>query len=112
MGTRFHFARWLPWALALTLLPAAIIAFPGTSLNWTARLPPAETGREASPPATAPSRSVADLASRPDTAQPINTTLPASRRNERKISDDQQRRLMMYLILRSATGRYPFAILR
>src|SRR5690348_8529982 len=98
MGTRFHLARWLPWALALALLPAAIIAFPGPLLNRTARLPSAETRPEASLPTTAPSRSLADLASRPDTAQPVNTTLSASRRNERKISDDQQRRLMMYLI--------------
>jgi hypothetical protein len=112
MGTRFRVVRLLPWALLLALLPAAIVAFPGSPLNWTSRSRPAPTTREASPSLAAPSRVPTDLASRTDHAQPASNAQPAARRNERTISDDEQRRLMMYLILRSATGRYPFAILR
>jgi hypothetical protein len=112
MGTRFRFVRWLPWALTLALLPATIVTFPGAPLNWTSLLRPAATDDETSPSATQPSQPAADLASRPGAAQPANNALRANRRNDRKIDDDQQRRLMMYLILRSATGRYPFAILR
>ncbi|MBV8652448.1 MAG: hypothetical protein JO255_13355, partial [Alphaproteobacteria bacterium] len=49
MGTRFRFVRWLPWALALALLPATIVTFPGASLNWTSLLQPVATGDETSP---------------------------------------------------------------
>jgi hypothetical protein len=97
MGTRFRAVRLVPWGLALALLPLAILALPGARSSWENRSP--------APPLFGPSNIAADPAPSPPDAQ------PAASRKEQP-GDDAQRRLMMYLILRSATGRYPFALLR
>jgi hypothetical protein len=99
MGARSRFVRLLPWVLALALLPFILSALPGATSHDPA---PALTGLSRNGPPTIAD----DAASRLAGAQPISS------RQERPISDDEQRRLMMYLILRSATGRYPFAHLR
>jgi hypothetical protein len=104
MGTRFRAVRLVPWGLALALLPLAILALPGARSSWENRSP-AATNIEAAPPLFGPSNIAADPAPSPPDAQ------PAASRKEQP-GDDAQRRLMMYLILRSATGRYPFALLR
>jgi hypothetical protein len=106
MRTRFRIVRLLPWALGLAILPIAIIALPGSPSNWADRSPTAVIDRETASSLPGPSKLTSDPATRPPGVQ------PAARRSARASSDDEQRRLMMYLILRSATGRYPFAILR
>jgi hypothetical protein len=112
MGTHFRLVRLVPWALVLVLLPAALMTLPGSPFNGVTRPLPTPTSPEDARPLAAPPRFTSDLAAHPNDAQPASKAQPVARRNERAASDDEQRRLMMYLILRSATGRYPFAILR
>src|SRR5689334_19647717 len=98
MGTHFRLVRLLPWALVLALLPAALITLPGSPLNWVTRPLPVPTSPETAPLVAGPAPFSSDLATPSNDAQPTSKTQPVARRNEHPISDDQQRRLMMYLI--------------
>jgi hypothetical protein len=104
MGTRFRAVRLVPWGLTLAVLSVAILALPGGPSSWENRSP-AAIGREAAAPLFGLSTIAADPAPSPPDAQPVASG------KERPASGDAQRRLLMYLILRSATGRYPSALL-
>jgi hypothetical protein len=105
MGTRFRAIRLVPWGLTLAVLSVVILALPGGPSSWENRSPVA-ADREAASAPFGPSTIAADPAPSPPDAQPVASG------KERPAGGDAQRRLLTYLILRSATGRYPFALLR
>lgn len=108
MRTRSRVIQLLQWCMVLAMLQLTAIAVPAIPSGVKNRsAPPATSSLDASAPAATASHAALEAAPPRPAPGP-----PGLSQGGHAMSESKQQRLMMYLILRSATGRYPFAILR